>query len=55
MSSFLQRDLFQGLIYYRHLGEEVFEDSFDFILSDSHQPPNLSEQQASVYSLNNTS
>ncbi|KAI1891906.1 hypothetical protein AGOR_G00148540 [Albula goreensis] len=45
---FLQRDLFQGLIYYRHLGEEVFEDSFDFVLSDSHQPPNLSHRQTVV-------
>ncbi|KAG5275412.1 hypothetical protein AALO_G00120010 [Alosa alosa] len=48
VSSFLQRDLFQGLIYYRHSGEEVFEDSFEFILSDSHQPPNLSDRQAMV-------
>ncbi|KAG9350815.1 hypothetical protein JZ751_024704 [Albula glossodonta] len=48
VKSFLQRDLFQGLIYYRHLGEEVFEDSFDFVLSDSHQPPNLSHRQTVV-------
>ncbi|KAJ8277504.1 hypothetical protein GJAV_G00075890 [Gymnothorax javanicus] len=48
VKSFLQRDLFQGLIYYRHLGDEVFEDSFDFLLSDSHQPPNLSPRQTVV-------
>lgn len=46
--AFLQRDLNQGLIYYRHSGEEVFEDSFEFILSDNHQPPNLSDRQTVV-------
>ncbi|XP_074492745.1 FRAS1-related extracellular matrix protein 1b isoform X1 [Sebastes fasciatus] len=40
---FLQRDLIQGQIYYQHSGEEWFEDSFDVTLSDSHQPPNLSQ------------
>lgn len=44
VKSFLQRDLFQGLVYYRHLGDEVFEDSFDFVLSDAHMPPNLSDR-----------
>ncbi|XP_051549151.1 FRAS1-related extracellular matrix protein 1b isoform X2 [Myxocyprinus asiaticus] len=48
VKSFLQRDLFQGLIYYRHSGEELFEDSFDFILSDLHQPPNLSDRHTVV-------
>uniref|UniRef100_A0A7N8XN69 Fras1 related extracellular matrix 1b n=1 Tax=Mastacembelus armatus TaxID=205130 RepID=A0A7N8XN69_9TELE len=43
VDSFLQRDLIQGLIYYQHSGEEQFEDSFDVTLSDSHQPPNLSQ------------
>nr|XP_020464816.1 FRAS1-related extracellular matrix protein 1-like [Monopterus albus] len=43
VDSFLQRDLLQGQIYYQHSGEEQFEDSFDFTLSDSHQPPNLSQ------------
>ncbi|KAG7232387.1 hypothetical protein INR49_008916, partial [Caranx melampygus] len=43
VDSFLQRDLIQGQIYYQHSGEERFEDSFDFTLSDSHQPPNLSQ------------
>ncbi|XP_035509431.1 FRAS1-related extracellular matrix protein 1b [Morone saxatilis] len=43
VDSFLQRDLIQGQIYYQHSGEELFEDSFDFTLSDSHQPPNLSQ------------
>ncbi|XP_078525857.1 FRAS1-related extracellular matrix protein 1-like [Lissotriton helveticus] len=45
VSSFLQRDLFHGLIHYHHLGGEIFEDTFEFILSDSHDPPNLSETQ----------
>ncbi|XP_021144501.2 FRAS1-related extracellular matrix protein 1 isoform X1 [Columba livia] len=45
VSSFLQRDLFNGIIYYRHLGGEVFEDSLEFVLCDSHDPPNLSEPQ----------
>ncbi|XP_032332267.1 FRAS1-related extracellular matrix protein 1 isoform X2 [Camelus ferus] len=39
---FLQRDLFNGIIYYRHFGGEIFEDSFEFVLGDSHEPPNLS-------------
>ncbi|XP_058682201.1 FRAS1-related extracellular matrix protein 1 [Poecile atricapillus] len=45
VNSFLQRDLFNGIIYYRHLGGEVFEDSLEFVLCDSHDPPNLSEPQ----------
>ncbi|NXC41076.1 FREM1 protein, partial [Penelope pileata] len=45
VSSFLQRDLFNGIIYYHHLGAEVFEDSLEFVLCDSHDPPNLSEPQ----------
>ncbi|XP_078264100.1 FRAS1-related extracellular matrix protein 1b [Rhinoraja longicauda] len=48
VNSFLQRDLFHGLIYYHHFGSEVFEDSFEFILSDSHDPPNLSDPQVAV-------
>lgn len=47
MDSFLQRDLIQGQIYYQHSGEEKFEDSFDLTLSDSHQPPNLSQTYVS--------
>ncbi|KAM7012171.1 LOW QUALITY PROTEIN: FRAS1-related extracellular matrix protein 1b [Tautogolabrus adspersus] len=43
VDSFLQRDLIQGQIFYQHSGDETFEDSFDFTLSDSHQPPNLSQ------------
>ncbi|XP_007465709.1 PREDICTED: FRAS1-related extracellular matrix protein 1 [Lipotes vexillifer] len=42
---FLQMDLFNGIIYYRHFGGEIFEDSFEFVLWDSHEPPNLSEPQ----------
>ncbi|XP_037980896.1 FRAS1-related extracellular matrix protein 1 isoform X2 [Motacilla alba alba] len=45
VNSFLQRDLFNGIIYYHHLGGEVFEDSIEFVLCDSHDPPNLSEPQ----------
>ena len=48
VQSFLQKDLFQGVIYYRHSGDEMFEDSFDFTLSDGHQPPNLSHRHVSV-------
>ncbi|XP_006864569.1 PREDICTED: FRAS1-related extracellular matrix protein 1 [Chrysochloris asiatica] len=42
---FLQRDLFNGIIYYRHFGGEIFEDSFEFVLWDTHEPPNLSMPQ----------
>ncbi|KAK0150852.1 FRAS1-related extracellular matrix protein 1 [Merluccius polli] len=45
---FLQRDLSQRLIYYVHSGQEVFEDSLDFTLSDDHQPPNLSPRHTVV-------
>uniref|UniRef100_A0A8C8E7P8 FRAS1-related extracellular matrix protein 1 n=1 Tax=Otus sunia TaxID=257818 RepID=A0A8C8E7P8_9STRI len=48
VSSFLQKDLFNGIIYYRNLGGEVFEDSLEFVLCDSHDPPNLSEPQVMV-------
>ncbi|KAM9831469.1 FRAS1-related extracellular matrix protein 1b [Neosynchiropus ocellatus] len=43
VDSFLQRDLILGQIFYQHSGEEKFEDSFEFTLSDVHQPPNLSQ------------
>uniref|UniRef100_I3JAE1 Fras1 related extracellular matrix 1b n=1 Tax=Oreochromis niloticus TaxID=8128 RepID=I3JAE1_ORENI len=43
VDSFLQRDLIQGQIFYQHSGDEQFEDAFDFTLSDSHRPPNLSQ------------
>uniref|UniRef100_A0A8D3B9R2 FRAS1-related extracellular matrix protein 1 n=1 Tax=Scophthalmus maximus TaxID=52904 RepID=A0A8D3B9R2_SCOMX len=42
---FLQKDMSQSLVYYRHLGNEVFDDSFEVVLSDFHDPPNLSEPQ----------
>lgn len=48
VKSFLQRDLSQGLIYYSHSGEEKFQDSFDFILLDNNQPPNLSHKYTMV-------
>ncbi|XP_060791422.1 FRAS1-related extracellular matrix protein 1a isoform X2 [Neoarius graeffei] len=45
---FLQKDLFHSIIYYRHFGNEVFDDSFEVVLSDFHDPPNLSEPQVIV-------
>ncbi|GAA6214780.1 FRAS1-related extracellular matrix protein 1-like [Lates japonicus] len=45
VSHFLQRDLSQSMLYYRHLGNEVFDDSFEVVLSDFHDPPNLSQPQ----------
>ncbi|KAB5559145.1 hypothetical protein PHYPO_G00025590 [Pangasianodon hypophthalmus] len=48
VKTFMQRDILQGLIYYKHTGEEIFEDSFDFILSDIHEPPNLSDRHTVV-------
>ncbi|XP_016405558.1 FRAS1-related extracellular matrix protein 1a [Sinocyclocheilus rhinocerous] len=45
---FLQKDLFHSIIYYRHSGAEVFDDSFEVVLSDFHDPPNLSEPQVIV-------
>ncbi|XP_070785815.1 FRAS1-related extracellular matrix protein 1a isoform X3 [Enoplosus armatus] len=45
VSHFLQKDLSQSMVYYRHLGNEVFDDSFEVVLSDFHDPPNLSEPQ----------
>ncbi|XP_039766745.1 FRAS1-related extracellular matrix protein 1 isoform X3 [Ornithorhynchus anatinus] len=48
VSGFLQRDLFHGIIYYHHLGGEIFEDSFEFVLYDSHDPPNFSKPQAVI-------
>ncbi|XP_051918157.1 FRAS1-related extracellular matrix protein 1a isoform X2 [Hippocampus zosterae] len=45
VSKFLQRDLSQSMVYYRHKGNEVLDDSFEFVLSDFQDPPNLSEPQ----------
>nr|XP_018668634.1 FRAS1-related extracellular matrix protein 1 isoform X2 [Ciona intestinalis] len=43
VDKFQQSDLYQGLIYYKHLGNELFEDSFEFTLIDSCVPvPNIS-------------
>ncbi|KAL6118931.1 frem1 [Pungitius sinensis] len=47
VSHFLQRDLSQSMVYYRHQ-EKVFDDSFEVVLSDFHDPPNLSEPQVVV-------
>ncbi|XP_066298099.1 FRAS1-related extracellular matrix protein 1-like isoform X1 [Branchiostoma lanceolatum] len=48
INSFLQRDLFEGCIYYQHTGDEMFTDSFEFVLRDSSDPPNESEPQSVV-------
>ncbi|XP_057262243.1 FRAS1-related extracellular matrix protein 1 isoform X5 [Pezoporus wallicus] len=48
VSSFLQKDIFDGIMYYHHLGGEVFEDYLEFVLCDSHEPPNLSDPQVMV-------
>uniref|UniRef100_A0A8C1JDA4 FRAS1-related extracellular matrix protein 1 n=1 Tax=Cyprinus carpio TaxID=7962 RepID=A0A8C1JDA4_CYPCA len=48
VTRFLQKDLFHSIIYYRHSGGEVFDDSFEVVLSDFHDPPNLSEPQVIV-------
>ncbi|XP_068443909.1 FRAS1-related extracellular matrix protein 1a isoform X1 [Clinocottus analis] len=45
---FLQKDLSQSMVYYRHLGNKVFDDFFEVVLSDFHDPPNLSEPQVVV-------
>ncbi|KAF5895047.1 FRAS1-related extracellular matrix protein 1, partial [Clarias magur] len=45
---FLQKDLFHSIVYYRHFGNEIFDDSFEVVLSDFHDPPNLSEPQVIV-------
>ncbi|XP_061748870.1 FRAS1-related extracellular matrix protein 1-like [Nerophis ophidion] len=48
VSKFLQRDLSQSMIYYRHTGNEMLDDSFEVVLSDIQDPPNLSEPQVIV-------
>ncbi|KAM9280075.1 LOW QUALITY PROTEIN: uncharacterized protein FYN16_000746 [Cariama cristata] len=44
VSMCFQRDLFYSLVYHQHFGEEIFQDAFEFILSDSQEPPNLDDQ-----------
>ena len=41
----------RSAIYYHHLGNQVFEDSFQVVLSDLQEPPNLSEAQVGQGSL----
>nr|XP_020450558.1 FRAS1-related extracellular matrix protein 1 isoform X2 [Monopterus albus] len=48
VSHFLQKDLSQSMVYYRHIGNKVFDDSFEVVLSDFHDPPNLSEPQVVI-------
>ncbi|XP_022534044.2 FRAS1-related extracellular matrix protein 1a isoform X1 [Astyanax mexicanus] len=48
VTRFLQKDIFHSIIYYRHFGNEVFDDSFEVVLSDFHDPPNLSDPQSIV-------
>lgn len=45
INHFLQKDLSQSTIYYHHKGRDVFDDFFEVVLSDVHDPPNLSESQ----------
>ncbi|XP_077973663.1 FRAS1-related extracellular matrix protein 1-like [Styela clava] len=46
VQKFDQKDLNEGNIYYKHMGDEAFDDSFDFVLMDSHKPyPNISPTQ----------
>ncbi|XP_020638622.3 FRAS1-related extracellular matrix protein 1 isoform X2 [Pogona vitticeps] len=45
ITKFLQKDLFNGRIYYHHGGGKIFEDSIELVLCDSHDPPNHSETQ----------
>ncbi|XP_055926402.1 FRAS1-related extracellular matrix protein 1-like isoform X1 [Argiope bruennichi] len=40
--AFTQQDLNKGIIYYHHNGDEVFTDSFEIILQDANNPPNVS-------------
>ena len=42
VSKFTQQELSRGLLYYHHLGGEIFTDSFEFRLQDDHEPPNKS-------------
>uniref|UniRef100_A0ACB8ESF7 FRAS1- extracellular matrix protein 1 n=1 Tax=Sphaerodactylus townsendi TaxID=933632 RepID=A0ACB8ESF7_9SAUR len=48
VTKFLQKDLFNGMIYYHHLGGEIFEDSIELVLCDSHDPPNFSDIQVVI-------
>ncbi|XP_077981131.1 FRAS1-related extracellular matrix protein 1-like [Glandiceps talaboti] len=48
VNKFTQKDLFQGLICYHHLGEEMFVDSFEFVLLDGQVPPNESDRESVV-------
>ncbi|XP_072023981.1 FRAS1-related extracellular matrix protein 1-like [Amphiura filiformis] len=52
VTEFTQRDLFRGLLYYQHLGQEIFDDSFDLVLLDSHVPPNISPTQTVMIKVN---
>ncbi|XP_063962437.1 FRAS1-related extracellular matrix protein 1-like [Lytechinus pictus] len=45
VTEFTQKDLFRGLIYYHHLGGEVFLDTFELVLLDNQIPPNESPTQ----------
>ncbi|GFY59296.1 FRAS1-related extracellular matrix protein 1 [Trichonephila inaurata madagascariensis] len=42
VSSFTQQDLNKGILYYHHNGDEVFTDSFEVMLQDTNNPPNVS-------------
>nr|XP_056704812.1 FRAS1-related extracellular matrix protein 1 [Euleptes europaea] len=48
VTKFLQKDLFNGIIYYHNLGGDIFEDLIELVLCDSHDPPNFSEIQVVI-------
>ncbi|EDO40454.1 predicted protein [Nematostella vectensis] len=45
VSQFLQSDLMENRLYYRHLGEEIFSDRVKFVLYDNAPRPNISPVQ----------
>uniref|UniRef100_A0A8C4Q9K8 Fras1 related extracellular matrix 1a n=1 Tax=Eptatretus burgeri TaxID=7764 RepID=A0A8C4Q9K8_EPTBU len=48
VTSFRQHDLLMGKISYHHLGGDKTQDSFEFFLNDSHEPPNHSDKQVMI-------
>ncbi|XP_033117888.1 extracellular matrix protein FRAS1-like [Anneissia japonica] len=45
LQQFLQQEIREGHVYYRHLGEESTSDSFQFEVSDGADPPNILPDQ----------
>ena len=42
ITRFTQKELLRGIIYYHHFGRGTTTDSFEFRLTDDHDPPNRS-------------